>query len=696
MIRQIIGFIYLTIFPGYVLLKLLNKDKIDPFNIIAFSIGLSLFLLMFIGYAINLLLPILFIQNPISLKNLVIAYSLVIFSLTIFLVNEYSNFHASFTLSHNTWIPILLPVMACLGAYSITFYGNTAISFILIFFIILIVIFNKRIDERAYTFYLFAISLSLLLHTALISPHIPGYSDTYFEYYFAKTVIQSSQWNWNLPSIINSMLSCVMIPSVYSEFLNIDAEWVFRIIYQIIYSIVPLCLFYIYNKLMDSNKAFLSALFFIFTQSFFWEMPFLMRQQIAEFFLSVLLIIIINKYSIGINQKILMLAVSIGIIVSHYSIAYIVTFLFIFMIGLQWVLKDSNINRITYEPFIINSMKFFSSLSKHRMVLEPKYIFLYIILLLSWYIYTGSSSVLEGIINIGHDIAVNIYVDFLDPNAREPATLAAIGIYPHSISLVYRIQALIFSIIEILLLIGFISMLQEKFKKLEFYPEFCYASIASMLILLAAVVIPLFATRLNITRLFHIMTICLSPFFVLGGISLFTSLENNKYNPIRKHFTTKNGNYFVIIIMIMYFLFNIGFIPTIAKDASIRYPLGINNLAEYGSNEQKASYYSLWAQECDVRSSKWISSNRISNNRIYADDTSINHVLLGYGLIYWNIPYTLYKNEDLEPKSYIYLRSSNIEDNIMLNYGVLFNYTDINLKDYNKIYRNGRSDIYLT
>ena len=82
-LRISIGVVYLTFIPGFLLLCSISElNKLDILSILLFSIGLSLFVLIFIGILLNLLFPLFNVQNPISDIYLLSGISLVVIFLT--------------------------------------------------------------------------------------------------------------------------------------------------------------------------------------------------------------------------------------------------------------------------------------------------------------------------------------------------------------------------------------------------------------------------------------------------------------------------------------------------------------------------------------------------------------------------------------------------------------------------------------
>ena len=70
--RQVIGFIYLTFVPGFVILKLLKLDELDGVDTFLFSVGLSVAFLMLAGLFINEFYILFGFSRPLSIRSLMI------------------------------------------------------------------------------------------------------------------------------------------------------------------------------------------------------------------------------------------------------------------------------------------------------------------------------------------------------------------------------------------------------------------------------------------------------------------------------------------------------------------------------------------------------------------------------------------------------------------------------------------------
>ena len=77
-LRQIIGLIYLSFLPGIIILRILRLHQLGSIETTLYSVGLSLFVVMFGGVIINIVSPFAGISRPISTMPLMISFTALI------------------------------------------------------------------------------------------------------------------------------------------------------------------------------------------------------------------------------------------------------------------------------------------------------------------------------------------------------------------------------------------------------------------------------------------------------------------------------------------------------------------------------------------------------------------------------------------------------------------------------------------
>jgi uncharacterized membrane protein len=233
----------------------------------------------------NTLYPFFGISGPISITPLIITISVVVLILCVLSYIRDKDFaDPSFIdtgeiLSPPALFLCLIPFLSILGTYLVNFHHSNIILMFLIVIIALIAVliaFDKFIPKNLYPLAVFVIAISLLYHASLISMYIWG-CDINYELYLTNLVKKNGIWNPTMSGGCNAMLSLVMLAPIYSIITNMNITWVFKIIYPLLFSLVPLGLYHVYQKQTGDKIAFLSCFFFVSLFTFYGEMLALAR-----------------------------------------------------------------------------------------------------------------------------------------------------------------------------------------------------------------------------------------------------------------------------------------------------------------------------------------------------------------------------------------------------------------------------------
>ena len=689
--RQVITCVYLTIIPGFLILKMFKLHKTSFVDTILFSAGLSIVFLMFVGLLMNQLLPLLGILRPLSTIPLIITISVLTLILLFFNYKEYLAEHKntnltdteSRTVTSKALLFVFLPLLSIIGAL----YINVPILLMMIIAITALyalTVFSKRlIPTGLYPLLIFVVSTALIFHTSLMSKYLIGY-DVHREYFVFRLTETNGCWQRvcivtdpSRPDLLpianfNSVLSITILPTVYSCFLNINGELIFKIIYPLVFCLVPLALYRIYEKQTEKLVAVLSTFFFMSTHVFYGiEMLSLARQIIAELFLVLAVLLLVDKKMAPRKSRLLFLIFGVALIVSHYSLAFI----FLFYIILTFALS--------YKK---NGEK----------MLNGALVLLLIITTFSWYTYVSPSPTLT-LINSFQNIYDMLIIDLFNPATRIPEATWAIQ---HSI-VATLVDRMLFYIRNLFILVGVLWLIVKP-DETKFSSEYRSMSILSMFILFLCVAIPNFATKLNITRFYQITLLFLAPFFVIGGKTLFSwigKVTSSFSNKLRKSSYENLELQMVSIVLIASFLFQVGFISRVIEDTPSFSSLDISRMKTTNNLKIKNDFYNAYTPEQDVYSAIWLSENMNKTSRIYADPVSRSHVLASYGLIPGEQISLLTSSTKLGHGTYIYLRHLNIIDGSISQFGhglAPFNISEISslLSESNKIYSSGDSEIY--
>ncbi|OPY55483.1 MAG: hypothetical protein A4E48_00010 [Methanosaeta sp. PtaU1.Bin060] len=706
-IRQFIGFIYITFSPGILLLRILKLHKLGNIRTLLYSIGLSISALMFTGLLMNTAFPFFGIERTISLFPLMIIISAVILVLCVLSYlsdNEYAN-PALIDLSEVLSAPVLflcsIPFAAIFGTYLINFYDN---NIFLMFMIVeiavvaLLIAFDKFIPKNLYPLAVITVAISLLYHTSLISMYVWGY-DIHSEIYYSEIVMRDFQWDATIPSNINAMLSTVILAPIYSNICSMSLTWVFKIIYPLLFALVPLCLYRIFQIQTNDKIAFLSCVFFMSIFTFYTETLALARQQIAELFLTLLVLLMVDKNIDKTKRSFMLIAFGISLAVSHYGLNYI----YMFCLFSAWLMLALGENQLiqkimkkfysTFGGKIYNSFEHPISLNIDGTI-SSTFVLIVITFSIAWYMYVSNSSALNEIVNIGNKIATSIFAEFLNPQAVQGLDI----IFSQTASPLHNAAKYLHLISQFFIVIGVVTLVMKN-NKMKFEREYEAFVLLNLAICFAAIALPHFASSLRTTRLYAMTLIILSPFFVIGWIKIFTKLVGFGGNS-RMELREKNSLKVLSAFLVIFLLFNSGWIYEIAKDHPNSIALSKKSISECSDINTIVSFYTTVTPEQEVFSAIWISNKRDYKEKIYATYNDFRvHALTSYGIVpISETPILTNTTNDIDEESYIYLQRLNVIEGVGTDWyqGTIYSMNEIYhlFEGKRKIYSNGASVIY--
>lgn len=703
-IRQLVGLIYLCFLPGILVLRVFKIHGLGNSKTVIYAIGLSLSILMFTGFFMNIIYPLLGITKPLSLLYFVPTIGLIVLLLC-FLCYEtdrdYKNTSYIFVneiFSSKSLFLYLIPFITVFGAYLVNFYQTNILLLLMILLISLVflsIFYTRIIPENLYPLAIWIISISLVYHSSLISMYI-RIEDIFMEYHFATLTLTNSFWNMALFANYNSNLSITILPSILCQFCNMSLTWVFKIIYPFLYSFVPLGLYVIFKEAVSNKIAFLSCFLFMAVDPFYTLVPFLEKQLVCEIFLISFYMIILTENFNKLKRTILLIIFSFSLIISHYGTSYLVMFSIIFCSIFQNILKHDSLFdflHITKRQYGLEKNINNSS----NQLISTNYILVVITFLTAWYMYISKSSLFYTLWNISARIFATLTTDYLNPDSSRGAYTLSHEL-PSTLYIAFRY---IHIIIQIFITIGLFDLLSN-IKNSKFKKEYIAFSFYWLLVLVSAIVIAGFAS-MNPKRLYHLGLFLLSPLFIIGCQFTLKKI----YMFINISWTDKHEKYLLniaAVFLVVFFLFSSGFIFEVAHDRPYSISLSYNSPYNYEDLKYKSALYTKIIPIYDVFSAEWLSIHMNNDNYVYST--------LGYGeglaalYSYGNI--TTIRTLDLNTKkvengSYIYLMYVNIIKNVGFSGNYLlgacspFNFSDVEpiIRDKSKIYNNGGSHILL-
>ncbi len=618
-LRQIVGFSFLTLVPGLLLLRILKFRQLGFIDHLLYAVGISIALVMFLGLFMNVVYPSLGINRPIAALPLTITLAVVVIGLSaLAYFRERQEPYQPVARPPFAWkgivsppimLLVMLPLLSILGAYMVNAYGDNTLLLVALGVIALVAILiglNRFIPPTLYPLAIVMISIALLWHWSLISGYLWGY-DIHHEHYFQSQVLSNGVWNADLRSNVNSMLSVVILAPAYSLVLGVDSVWIIKIVYPVFFSLLPLALFQVFRRQSNERIGFLAVFLFISYSVFFSDMAQLGRQQIAEVFFGLFVMALLDNAMTDGKKRLLLVVFGMAIVVSHYGLAYFFLFYLVISAFLLVLLRNRYLNNRwdnVRTRFSRGSEE--GSLDTSAVSLTTTMIFLMIVFCFAWYMYIGSGSPVNSLVNIGVN-TINNLQDLFVVESREAAALMAIGLaQPEIISAPRNVFLVLQYVIQLFIIIG-VAGVTLRFIKSRFQLLFIAMSLVSLVLLAMCLILPRFSMNFNIGRFYHIALMFLSPYCIIGGINVLGWLRRLVSLNLSRVYTSPVFLKLVgILIVVPYFLFNTGVVYSLTggKVTSMALNPDLDN-PRYNPME--------------ISAKEWLLSNIAENHRVMAD-----------------------------------------------------------------------------
>ena len=181
-----------------------------------------------------------------------------------------------------------------------------------------------RLSVAATEIGLYSAALSLLLLTSLRGWLITGH-DIQKEYYYFTVALGWQHWDVHLFSNpFNACLSITLLPVALVKLTAISGVSVFKVVLPALFAAAPVLIFRAVHNVAPRRIAVLSAVFFIMFPTYFTDMPYLGRQEVAFFLLGCAMLLVTETKPRLRGRRIAFLALMGGLALAHYSTTYVV------------------------------------------------------------------------------------------------------------------------------------------------------------------------------------------------------------------------------------------------------------------------------------------------------------------------------------------------------------------------------------
>jgi uncharacterized membrane protein len=335
-VRPVVGIGVLLGVPMLVLLRRVSWRTDDATAPLLYSFGLTVLGAIFAGLALNTALPPLGVERP--LDRVPIAISSMVLDLALLLWRPRVRLgpdggwgtcagrllRARFEGAQSLAVGSL--VLGVIGAIRLNNGGSGAVAVTghcLAVLAMLTLLVSRRHDRGRDVRTILLVSAALLYATSLRGWFITGH-DIQREYIAFLLTNGGAHWTMGpFQSPYNACLSVNILPTLIAQITGLSGIVVFKVVMQAAMVVVPVATYVYARRAVERGPAVVSAIALMAFPTFFNDMPYLVRQEVAFLFLA-LLVLAATETRWGIaRRRLVALAFGAGVVVSHYSTTYV-------------------------------------------------------------------------------------------------------------------------------------------------------------------------------------------------------------------------------------------------------------------------------------------------------------------------------------------------------------------------------------
>jgi uncharacterized membrane protein/glycosyltransferase involved in cell wall biosynthesis len=332
-----VGFSFLVIVPGMLTVICLRLGRMAAWGRLALSVGLSLLELMLTGLLTNTVLQWFGIRQPLSAHWLLPIMTVLLAGLLVRTWQQAAEWsfpigvrlRAVFANRNHlllAFFPLLFVALSVLGATSLNNGGSDLWTMIMLpavaIFSLVMVARGNGLNDTVVATAIYLVALSLLFMTSLRGWYTTGH-DIQVEYQVFELAKRHAVWQiQSFRNPYNACLSITILPTIFAKLLKLADPYIYKTLFQLLFALCPVLVYLLMRKWLNIALAFLASLYFMAFPTFFTDMPYLNRQEIAFVFFALMLYMIFqDQLKLGLRRA-LFLILGVGLILSHYSTTY--------------------------------------------------------------------------------------------------------------------------------------------------------------------------------------------------------------------------------------------------------------------------------------------------------------------------------------------------------------------------------------
>lgn len=619
LVRPLLAVIYLSIFPGFLLLRVIGIEPTDATDTLLYAVGLSLTVLMFYGLAVNLALRGVGYPRPIAEGPMVAAIGALTLALTgLYYVRREEP--EAFTFSQKDLLSpvfpflLLLPLLGIYGAYALNRYTENAVLLVLFAVMtgVLLLVYTGTVSRALLPLAVWMIALALLLQNSLTGSFL-AWGDSPTEVRHVLRVLEDGFWSPTVTDVHVSnqytMLRLTILHPLYHLFTDLDIVWVYKVVHPLLFSLMPVALYQGYKRFVTARAAFFSAFLFMSLFTFYVVLSRNTRTAMALFFLALLVVLLLDDRLAGVHRKLLAMLFASSVVVSHYGVSYILFFALV--LAIPAFLAAERIEGFTARERL-------SSRASWSLA-SIGFVGFYVVVVCTWYIYSspGSSSY-RLVVQFGDHFVTTLIDEFT--GYEQSATIRVVtGDWESSVIDAVRYYHFVLGPI---IAIGILGTALRSVGLLAAHDDdrVVLENLNREFVIFAGVFLAIFGVtflpiqRINTARTFAIALVFLAPFLVLGlleigrGISRVTDTSPSA-RPVLG---------IAVGILLLYFLLNSGVISAVAVgEYSPNTLVEKERITEEGHPIEQNYYYKQNPTIHQIEGTVWLRTHAASNETVY-------------------------------------------------------------------------------
>ena len=352
----LIGIPFIGYFPGYLTTLLVPIKKLDGVVRALLSVGLSVLWLLVVGLVGNWILPFIGVERPLDTLPVLVEVITLVATLLYIVQRRYTPQFISiprYVVGRTRFdvvmvlISLVFIALSIVGPLRLNNGAGNGYVMVLLFGMAIFCMYVFRHAEKISKYVLpsivYLLSLSLLFMTSLRGWFVSGH-DIQREFFVFQLAKNAGVWSHSAyVDAYNACLSITILPTMVANLIHVPDVYLYKVVFQMLFAFVAVVVFLLSRKWLETRTAFLAAVFFIVFPTFFQDMPFLIRQEVAFLFFGLMLLVLFEETIALWLRQTLCMFFGVGVILSHYSTTYTVLFILaltsISMVGMSSMQK---------------------------------------------------------------------------------------------------------------------------------------------------------------------------------------------------------------------------------------------------------------------------------------------------------------------------------------------------------------------